>query len=57
MKKVVLRGLNMVLAIDIGNTNITIGAFKGDELVFVSRLATDKKRMADQYACELVYQL
>lgn len=44
----------MILAIDIGNTNITIGAYKGDELVFVSRLATDKKRMADQYACELM---
>ncbi|MBE6782677.1 MAG: type III pantothenate kinase [Ruminococcaceae bacterium] len=44
----------MVLTIDIGNTNITIGAFKDNELVFVSRLATDKKRMADQYACEIM---
>lgn len=44
----------MVLTIDIGNTNITIGAYRGDELVFVSRLATDKKRMADQYACEIM---
>ncbi len=44
----------MILTIDVGNTNITIGAYKGDELVFVSRLATDKKRMADQYACEIM---
>ena len=44
----------MVLTIDIGNTNITIGAYRDDELVFVSRLATDKKRMADQYACEIM---
>ena len=44
----------MVLTIDIGNTNITIGAYRDDELVFISRLATDKKRMADQYACEIM---
>lgn len=44
----------MILTIDVGNTNITIGAFKDDELIFVSRLATDKKRMADQYACEIM---
>ncbi len=44
----------MVLTIDVGNTNITLGAYKEDELVFVSRLATDKKRMADQYACEIM---
>lgn len=44
----------MVLAIDVGNTNITLGAFKGDKLTFVSRLATDKHRMSDQYACELI---
>ncbi len=43
----------MVLTVDVGNTNITIGAFKDEELVFVSRLATDKKRMSDQYACEI----
>ena len=43
----------MLLTIDIGNTNITLGAFKDGELVFTSRLATDHRRMEDQYAIEL----
>lgn len=44
----------MILALDIGNTNITIGVYKKDELVFTSRVATDAKRMADQYAVEFM---
>ncbi len=44
----------MLLTVDIGNTNITIGGFRNDELVFTSRLATDRKRTADQYAVELL---
>lgn len=43
----------MLLAIDVGNTNITLGVFQGDELLFVSRMATDASRMEDQYAIEL----
>lgn len=43
----------MLLAVDIGNTNITIGLYKNDELIFVSRLATERRRMPDQYAAEL----
>lgn len=44
----------MLLTVDIGNTNITLGVFKGDELQFTSRLATDRKRTGDQYAVELL---
>lgn len=44
----------MILTVDIGNTNITIGAFKAERLLFTSRLATDRKRTADQYAVELL---
>ncbi len=44
----------MLLTVDIGNTNITIGVFKFDELIFTSRLATDRKRTSDQYAVELL---
>lgn len=40
----------MILAIDIGNTNITLGGFDGDELRFVARLATDTKKTEDEYA-------
>lgn len=43
----------MLLAIDIGNTNITLGAYEGGELQCVSRLASDRLRTADQYAVEL----
>jgi type III pantothenate kinase len=40
----------MLLAIDIGNTNITIGMFKGDELRATWRIATGVHRMPDEYA-------
>ena len=44
----------MLLTVDIGNTNITMGIFDGDELLFTSRLATDRKRTEDQYAVEIL---
>ena len=43
----------MLLVIDIGNTNITLGVYNKDELVFVSRMATDKSKTPDQYAVDL----
>lgn len=43
----------MLLAIDIGNTNITLGAYKDDILLFTARLATEQNRTADQYALEI----
>ena len=43
----------MILVLDIGNTNITLGVYEGDDLRFVSRMATDRRRMEDQYAIEL----
>ena len=43
----------MLLAMDIGNTNITIGCYEGEKLRFISRMATDRSRMEDQYAIEL----
>lgn len=39
----------MLLAIDVGNTNIVLGVFEGDKLVDSWRLATDNKRSADEY--------
>ncbi|MBQ5823293.1 MAG: type III pantothenate kinase [Clostridia bacterium] len=44
----------MLLTIDIGNTNITLGLYNGDELLFVSRLATQRVRTRDEYAFELL---
>ena len=43
----------MILAIDIGNTNITLGGYADNKIQFISRLATDSRRTADQYAVEL----
>ena len=40
----------MVLTLDMGNTNITMGAFEKGKLVFDSRIATDRSMMEDQYA-------
>lgn len=43
----------MLLVIDAGNTNVTIGAYRGDELLFVSRLANDPTMTEDQFAISL----
>lgn len=43
----------MLLAIDIGNTNLVIGCFQGDELKFKARIATDYSRTSDQYGVEI----
>lgn len=40
----------MLLAIDIGNTNIVLGTYREEELVACWRLATDVHKMADEYA-------
>jgi len=40
----------MLLALDVGNTNVTIGVFDGAELRATWRIATDLERLADEYA-------
>ena len=44
----------MLLAVDIGNTNITFGIFEGERLRTTWRMATDVNRMADEYAALLL---
>lgn len=44
----------MLLVLDMGNTNITLGVFDGKRLLLQSRIATDRKKMEDQYAVELM---
>lgn len=39
----------MLLAIDVGNTNLVVGVFEGSKLVESWRLATDNRRSADEY--------
>ena len=40
----------MLLAIDIGNTNVTVGVFDGNNLKATFRLSTDTRKMPDEYA-------
>ncbi|MCH7605911.1 MAG: type III pantothenate kinase [Chloroflexi bacterium] len=39
----------MLLCIDIGNTAVTMGVFDGERLVTTLRVATDTRRLADEY--------
>ncbi|MFZ6031607.1 MAG: type III pantothenate kinase [Chloroflexota bacterium] len=44
----------MLLTIDIGNTNLTLGLYDGDRLGPRWRLATEHERMPDEYGLQLV---
>ena len=44
----------MLLTIDIGNTNITLGLYNGKELRSAWRLSTDHQRMPDEYGLQLL---
>ncbi|RPH56824.1 MAG: type III pantothenate kinase [Chloroflexi bacterium] len=44
----------MLLTIDVGNTNLTIGLYEGEILVSHWRLATDHNRMPDEYGLQLL---
>ena len=43
----------MLLAIDIGNSNISIGCIREDEICLEVRIATDRARTSDQYGVEI----
>lgn len=44
----------MLLCVDMGNSHISLGVFKCDELVLSSYLKTDINRSADQYAVDIL---
>jgi len=44
----------MLLALDIGNTNITLGGFEDGKLSFVARIATVSSRTEDEYAADIM---
>lgn len=44
----------MILTIDIGNSNIAIGGFEGDEISFVVRISTEIRKTADEYASKIL---
>ncbi len=43
----------MLLTADVGNTNIKLGIYDGDELKFKLRFSTDKSKTSDELAVEL----
>jgi type III pantothenate kinase len=44
----------MLLTIDIGNTNLTLGLYEGEQLGAHWRLATDNNRMPDEYGLQFL---
>ncbi len=44
----------MLLTLDLGNTNLTIGLYKKDQLYRHWRLATDHERMPDEYGLQIL---
>ena len=47
----------MLLAVDIGNTNITIGLFDGDQLKATWRVSTDSSKTSDEYGLLLTQMI
>ena len=43
----------MLLAIDVGNTNIVLGGIRDGEQIFSARLKSDRSKTADQYALDI----
>jgi type III pantothenate kinase len=43
----------MLLVIDAGNTNITLGVFDADELIVQWRMVTDRDKGSDEYAADV----
>jgi type III pantothenate kinase len=47
--KIRRRRINVLLAVDVGNTNIAFGIFKGEEIINQWRIGTDKTKTSDEY--------
>jgi len=43
----------MILTVDVGNSNIVLGAVEGPEIVFEARLRTDTTKTSDEYCVDL----
>ena len=43
----------MILAVDIGNSNIVIGAIAEDKILFEARLRTDPTKTSDEYCIDV----
>ena len=47
----------MILAIDIGNTNIVFGCFEGENILFRERAATSQRSTPLEYAATILTAL
>lgn len=47
----------MILTLDVGNSNITLGAFEEDKLYFVARFSTDSAKTEDEFAIKFLQLL
>lgn len=47
----------MLLAFDVGNTNVTLGLYLDEELVATWRVSSDRSRTTDEYGLEFVHLL
>ena len=45
--------MDMILAVDIGNSNIVIGGIEGMDILFEARLRTDTTKTSDEYCIDL----
>ena len=43
----------MILTVDVGNSNVVLGAVRGDEILFEARLRTDATKTSDEYCIDL----
>lgn len=44
----------MLLTIDVGNTNVTMGVFEGEELIATFRMTTKLQRTSDEYGITII---
>lgn len=44
----------MLLVLDVGNTNVTMGVYLDDELIATWRMASERNRTSDEYGLELI---
>lgn len=40
----------MILTLSVENTNVVLGVFRGEEMLFASRMAADRSKTSDEYA-------
>lgn len=45
--------MEMILVIDVGNSNVVLGGVRGDEIVFEARVRTDSTKTSDEYCIDL----